>query len=212
MFPETPQTLLKKIADLANGDDAAVWLEFVELYTPPLKAFIRAIRGGQTPDEVDDAVQEVFIRLVDVLRNEKIDRRKGKFRDYLAALTRRLLIDRYRAALVRPSTGSVPISEGLVAQGTVPLATGSVPVAGGVTELDPGVQLDLRWRLAAHAAAVEHVLTKTAISEQSKRVYAALERGQSLREVAEAFGISYAAAKQIKSRLDRAVEAVVAHM
>ena len=212
MFPETPQTLLKKIADLANGDDAAVWLEFVELYTPPLKAFIRAIRGGQTPDEVDDAVQEVFIRLVDVLRNEKIDRRKGKFRDYLAALTRRLLIDRYRAALVRPSTGSVPIPEGLVAQGTVPLATGSVPVAGGVTELDPGVQLDLRWRLAAHAAAVEHVLTKTAISEQSKRVYAALERGQSLREAAEAFGISYAAAKQIKSRLDRAVEAVVAHM
>ena len=34
----------------------------------------------ETPDEVDDAVQEVFIRLVDVLRNEKIDRRKGKSR------------------------------------------------------------------------------------------------------------------------------------
>ena len=180
MFPETPQTLLKKIADLAQGDDRAEWTAFVEFYTPPLKAFIRAIRGGQTPDEVDEAVQEVFIRLVDVLRKEKIDRRKGKFRDYLAVLTRRLLIDRYRAALVRPLTGSVPISEG---------AFGG-PVAGGVTELDPGVQLDVRWRMAAHEAAVEHVLTKTAISEQSKRVYAALERGQSLRETAAAFGIT----------------------
>ena len=67
---------------------------------------------------------------------------------------------------------------------------------------------DLRWRMAVHAAAVEHVLTKTAISEQSKRVYSALERGQSLREVAEAFGLSYAAVKQIKSRLDRAIAAV----
>ena len=55
---------------------------------------------------------------------------------------------------------------------------------------------------------VEHVLTKTAISEQSKRVYSALERGQALREVAEAFGLSYAAVKQIKSRLDRAIAAV----
>ena len=198
MFPETPQTLLKKIAELAEGDDRAEWMAFVELYTPPLKAFIRAIYGGQSPEDVDDVVQDIFIRLVDVLRNEKIDRKKGKFRDYLAALTRRLLIDRYRAALVRPSTGSVPFAEG------------AVPPAGGVAELDPGIQLDVRWRLAAHAAAVEHVLTKTAISEQSKQVYIALGRGQSLREVATAFGLSYAAVKQIKSRLDRAIAAVEA--
>ena len=197
MFPETPQTLLKKIAELAEGDDRAEWAAFVELYTLPLKAFIRAIRGGQQPEEVDDAVQDVFIRLVDVLRKEKIDRRKGKFRNYLATLTRRLLIDRYRATLVRPSVG--------------PVEKGTDHLAGGVTELDPGVQLDIRWRLAAHAAAVEHVLTKTAISEQSKRVYAALERGQSLREAAEAFGLSYAAVKQIKSRLDRAIAAVEAN-
>lgn len=205
MFPNTPQTLLKKIAELAEGDDRAEWAAFVELYTPPLKAFIRAIRGGQSPEDVDDAVQEVFIRLVDVLRNEKIDRRKGKFRDYLATLTRRLLIDRYRAALVQNRTVAVS------ATGVVTDSAASGADAASLATADPGLQLDVRWRLAAHAAAVEHVLTKTAISEKSKRVYAALERGQSLREAAAAFGLSYAAVKQIKSRLDRAIAAVEAN-
>ena len=99
MFPETPQTLLKKIAELAEGDDQAEWTAFVELYTMPVRNFIRSVNQGLSPSDVEDAVQEIFIRLVNVLRKEKIDRKKGKFRDYLAVLTRRLLIDRYRAAL-----------------------------------------------------------------------------------------------------------------
>ena len=188
MFPETPQTLLKKIAELAEGDDHAEWTAFVELYTTPVRNFIRSVNQGLSPSDVEDAVQEIFIRLVNVLRKDKIDRKKGKFRDYLAVLTRRLLIDRYRAALSRPD---------------LPSATGTDPgthiLHSSFSILhsppDPGMLADLRWRVAVHAAAVEHVLTKTAISEQSKRVYSALERGQSLREVAEAFGLSYAAVK-----------------
>ena len=201
MFPETPQTLLKKLAELAEGDDQAEWTAFVELYTTPVRNFIRSVNRGLSPSDVEDAVQEVFIRLVDVLRKEKIDRKKGKFRDYLAVLTRRLLIDRYRAALSRPDLQSE--------MGTDP-DTHTLHSSFSILHSppDPGALLDLRWRMAVHAAAVEHVLTKTAISEQSKRVYSALERGQSLREVAEAFGLSYAAVKQIKSRLDRAIAAV----
>ena len=57
------------------------------------------------------------------------------------------------------------------------------------------------------------VIYETAFSEQSKRVYRAVVLEQRpLKEVAAEFGIAYAAAKQIKSRLDRAVEAVVTHM
>ena len=74
MFPETPQTLLKKIADLAQGDDAAVWLEFVELYTPPLRQFIRSINQSRAAADVEDAVQEIFVRLTEVLRRNGIDR------------------------------------------------------------------------------------------------------------------------------------------
>ena len=73
--------------------------------------------------------------------------------------------------------------------------------------------MDAAWQVAVRKAAIEHVLTATAVSEQSKRVYRAVVLGQRpLKEVAAEFGITYAAAKQIKSRLDRAVEAVVTRM
>lgn len=196
MFPETPQTLLKKIADLANGDDAAVWLEFVELYTPPLRHFIRSVNQTLSAADVEDAVQEVFIRLTDVLREGGIDRTKGWFRDYLAAMTRRLLVDRYRAEQSRLAAldrAANPVRNQMV------LADG-----------DPGTLVDAAWKVAVRKAAIEHVLTATAVSEQSKSVYRAVVLEQrSLKEVAAEFGITYAAAKQIKSRLDRAVESIL---
>ena len=199
MFPETPQTLLKKIADLAEGDDAAVWLEFVELYTPPLRHFIRSVNQSLSAADVEDAVQEIFVRLTEVLREGGIDRTKGRFRDYLAAMTRRLLVDRYRAEQSRLAA----------------LDRAANPVRNQMTlaDGDPGVLVDAAWQVAVRKAAIEHVLTQTAVSEQSRRVYRAVVLDQrSLKEVAAEFGITYAAAKQIKSRLDRAIEAVVTRM
>ena len=199
MFPETPQTLLKKIADLAQGDDAAVWLEFVELYTPPLRHFIRSVNQTLSAADVEEDVQEIFVRLTEVLREDGIDRTKGRFRDYLAAMTRRLLVDRYRAEqshLAALDRAANPI------RNRETLADG-----------DPGVLVDSAWQVAVRKAAIEHVLTATAVSEQSKRVYRAVVLEQRpLKGVAAEFGITYAAAKQIKSRLDRAVEAVVTRM
>ena len=199
MFPETPQTLLKKIADLAQGDDAAVWLEFVELYTPPLRHFSRSVNQTLSAADIEDAVQEVFVRLTEVLREGGIDRTKGRFRDYLAAMTRRLLVDRYRAEQSRLAA----------------LDRAANPVRNQMTlaDGDPGVLVDAAWQVAVRKAAIEHVLTQTAVSEQSKRVYRAVVLEQRpLKEVAAEFGITYAAAKQIKSRLDRAVVEVERRM
>ena len=196
MFPETPQTLLKKIADLAEGDDAAVWLEFVELYTPPLRHFIRSVNQTLSAADIEDAVQEIFIRLAEVLREGGIDRTKGRFRDYLAAMTRRLLVDRYRAEQSRLAA--------------LDRAVNPVRNRATLADGDPGALVDAAWQVAVRNAAIEHVLTATAVSEQSKRVYRAVVLEQRpLKEVASEFGITYAAAKQIKSRLDRAVEAIL---
>ena len=196
MFPETPQTLLRKIADLAQGNDAAVWLEFVELYTPPLRHFIRSVNQTLSAADTEDAVQEVFVRLTEVLRTNGIDRTKGRFRDYLAAMTRRLLVDRYRAEQSRLAA----------------LDRAANPVRNRATlaDGDPGALVDAAWQIAVRTAAIEHVLTGTAISEQSKSVYRAVVLEQRpLKEVAAEFGVTYAAAKQIKSRLDRAVESIL---
>ena len=196
MFPETPQTLLKKIADLAQGDDAAVWLDFVELYTTPLRHFIRSVNQTLSAADVEDAVQDVFVRLTDVLREGGIDRTKGRFRDYLAAMTRRLLVDRYRAEQSRLAA--------------LDRAANPVRNQMALADGDPGTLVDAAWKVAVRKAAIEHVLTQTAVSEQSKRVYRAIVLEQrSLKEVAAEFRITYVAAKQIKSRLDRAVESIL---
>ena len=195
MFPETPQTLLRRIADLAQGDDAAQWLEFVELYTPPLKGFVRSVNRALSEADVEEVVEDVFIRLTEVLREGGIDRSRGRFRDYLAAMTRRILIDRYRAW--QAQTAAVERSADFEQRRRT------------LANADPGELVDAAWKVAARRSAIEHVLTRTAVSELSKRVYRAVAlEHRPMKEVAAELGITYAAAKQIKSRLDRAVEAV----
>ena len=93
MIPDTPKTLLRKIAEYANGDDSAEWARFVELYTPVIRTFICA-REDLGEADADDVVQEIFVRLVNVLRAGIYRPEKGRFRAYLGTMVRRLLIDR----------------------------------------------------------------------------------------------------------------------
>ena len=217
MFPDTPKTLLQKIADRTQGNDCVEWAAFVELYAPPLMRFVRLQSPGMSEADAEDVVQDVFIRLVDVLRERKIDRNRAKFRAYLASMTRHLLIDRYRAAQARPALATGPVPNGRLApsaqdKGSVPSAAfikmntlaGPVPIAA----IDPGVAVDVLWRKAAREAAKEHIFTKTAVSAQSKRIYELLERGLSPREAAAQVGVSRDVVKQVKSRIDRAIAAI----
>lgn len=71
--------------------------------------------------------------------------------------------------------------------------------------------IDAKWRLARHAAAVEHALTKTALSQRSKDVYRAyvLEE-RPIDEVAARFGIPNNSVSQIKTRVEKMIAAVEA--
>ena len=202
MFPDTPKTLLQKIADRTQGNDCVEWAAFVELYASPLMRFVRLQSPGMSEADAEDVVQDVFIRLVDVLRERKIDRNRAKFRAYLASMTRHLLIDRYRAAQARPALATGPVPNGRLAPSAQD--KGPVPIAA----IDPGVAVDVLWRKAAREAAKEHIFTKTAVSAQSKRIYELLERGLSPREAAAQVGVSRDVVKQVKSRIDRAIAAI----
>ena len=82
-----------------------------------------------------------------------------------------------------------------------------------LADSDPGDLVDAAWMVAARWAAIDHVLTQTAVSVQTRQAYRAIALEQRpLKEVAASFGLSYAAVKQIKSRLDRAVDAVLAKL
>ena len=192
MIPDTPQTILRKIAEYANGDDSAEWARFVELYTPVIRAFIVA-RGDVAPSDVDDVVQEIFVRLVNVLRAGIYRPEKGRFRAYLGTMVRRLLIDRHRRAIAR-GAGEIVSADDVELLSETP---------------DAAEVVDMRLREARHAAAVEHVLSRTMLDDRTVAAYReyALE-GRPAAEVAARHSITVNALRQIKYRVGRMIAAV----
>ena len=79
-----------------------------------------------------------------------------------------------------------------------------------IDDVEPSVsvevaeQVDLKWRMARHQSAIEHVLMRTAISAQSRAIYRAyVEEERSLNEVAAQFGVTKAVIYKIKSRVEQ---------
>jgi RNA polymerase sigma-70 factor (ECF subfamily) len=78
LMDRTRSTLLMRVRDPA---DAEAWGEFVTLYEPLLKAYVRHRGLGEEDDR--DVVQDVFARLVKTLPEFKLDRQRGRFRTWL---------------------------------------------------------------------------------------------------------------------------------
>ena len=195
-FPDTPVTLLARIAAQVTGqDDEAAWVRLFELYEPAIRKFAEYQGGGS---ESEDVAQEIFLRLVEVLRGGKYSADAGKFRSYLATLIRRELVSRWRRRQVRGGDANVSMDNE---------DAGIVPAVDSET----AAIIDAKWRLARHEAAVEHALTKTALAQRSKDVYRAyvLEE-RPIDEVAARFGIPNNSVSQIKTRVEKMIAAIEA--
>ena len=194
MIPDTPKTLLRKITEYANGDDSAEWARFVELYTPVIRAFVCA-REDIGEADADDVVQEIFVRLVNVLRAGIYRPEKGRFRAYLGTMVRRLLIDRHRRALAR-GAGEIVSADDVELLSETP---------------DAAEVVDMRLREARHAAAVEHVLSRTMLDARTVAAYRAYAiDGEPAADVAARLGITVNTLRQIKFRVGRMISAVEA--
>ena len=193
LFPQTPRTLIRSLGELDAATDEARWARFVELYEPAIREFIRL----QDPDipaaDRDDLVQETFARLVPALRNRVFDPKKGSFHTFLSVIVRRLMIDRLRTLSARRTDGAMPLED------VEPAA--ETPAAAEL--------LDMKWRLARHHAAVEHVFAKSALSEQSRRVYLMSEvDGLPMKDIAAKLGLAPNAVRRIASRVRKMIAAV----
>lgn len=193
-FPDTPITLVAKLAaQLTCRSDERAWERLFNLYEPAIRKFAELQGAGSN---ADDIVQEVFLRLVDVLRNGRYSSDGGRFHSYLATLIRHEVISNWRRRQARREGRHLPIDDNEVA-------------AQLVVEDQTADVLDAKWKLARRMAALEHVLTKTAISKQSKDVYRAYVLDyRPVDEVAERFGIPRNSVYQIKVRVEKMVAAV----
>ena len=188
VFPQTSLTLLRKLAVQMTGvSDEAAWTRFFNLYTPAIRKFVEWIDKSHDPDDV---VQDIYVQLVEVLRSGRYNPERAKFRSLLATMIRRHLISLYRRDRARCADAQTPLDD-------VEL---SVPA-------DQAARLDLKWRLAKHEAAVEHVLTKTALSRQTCEVYREhVLNERPAADVAKQFGITKNYVGQIKFRINGMIE------
>ena len=194
-FPETPATLLVKLAAQVTGEDEANWVRFADLYVPAIREFARHRGDGR---DVDDVVQEVLAGLVRVFRGNKFSVREGKgnFRAYLAKMIRSQLYMAYRRERARGLGLNVPLDDADAAVPVVP--------ADSVT-----AAMDAEWAAARHRAAIEHVLTKTLVSDLNKCLYRAyVVDERPIDEVAREFGVTRNQVSQAKTRIGRMVAAI----
>ena len=183
-FPETSMTLLKKIAVQVTGEREAAWVRFFGLYEPAIKRFVAYHDSTHDPDDV---VQDIFLKLVNIVQSGGYSSDMGSFRAFLATMIRRHLVSLFRKDRARGAGLHVDIDD----------VEPSVPA-------DVAEQIDIKWRMARHQSAIEHVLTKTAISAQSRDIYRVyVEEGRPLDEVVAQFGVTKAVIYKIKSRVEQ---------
>ena len=194
-YPETSATLLRTLREARSGVDDVAWARFVDMYGPVVHHLVRLLSPGISDADTDDAVQDVFVKLVDILRSGAYDPAKGKFRTYLSTLVRRLLIDRYREAAARRHDRQMEIE-----------------VAEEIAvEDDPGAWMDAKWRVACRMAAERRVMEESAISERSREVWRLLScEGLAVKDAAKRLGIPSNAVSKIKRRVEAQIAAVFA--
>ena len=194
-YPETSATLLRTLREARSGVDDVAWARFVDMYGPVVHHLVCLLSPGISDADTDDAVQDVFVKLVNILRSGAYDSAKGKFRTYLSTLVRRLLIDRYREAAARRRDRQVEIE-----------------VAEEIAvEDDPGAWMDAKWRIACRMAAERRVMEESALAEQSREVWRLLSvDGLSVKEAARRLGIPSNTVSKIKRRIETRIAAVLA--
>ena len=191
LFPLTSMTLLQKLAVEKTGGNEASWVRFFNLYTPAIRRFMEWNDHVHDPDDV---VQEVYLKLVEIIRSGKYNPDKARFRTFLALLIRRQLITLYRQDQARHVADRCSIDD----------FTEELSVPAEQQE-----QVDLSWAKDKHEAAVEHVLTKVAMKQQSRDVYRAyVLENRTIEEVSATFGVTPDIIYKIKNRVSKMIEAV----
>ena len=202
-FPVTSVTLIQKIKTLAPGEDGAAWVRFWDSYSLAIRQFA-ALKGGEA--NADDIVMTVLGKLVEVLRNGQYTPEKGAFHSYLATMIVNEVHMQHRKDLVRKTDQHLSLDAPVGGEDGGGDATLADTLQAPATPVDA---YEEDWRQAILASAVEHVLTKTALSDRDRAVYRAyVQEGRPIAEVAAAFKLSRNSVSQIKTRIDKRIVAV----
>ncbi len=111
----TNETLLERVRNTA---DHAAWGEFFSIYEPLLLNYVRGrVRDrslGWNDHDIQDVVQDIFIKLYRTLPDFQLDHGRGRFRTWLYRITINAILDRVPG---RKSADKVVAAEAAAADG-----------------------------------------------------------------------------------------------
>lgn len=170
---------------LGNWADEKAWVEFVRRYDPEIRRLGRLYRFD--PDTLEELCQRIWVELARRLQTYRYDPSR-RFRSWLRRLCRSRAIDLWRQRR----------AEALRRVGTTPFET----LIAADPERDDEADSE-RPALLRRAELVQSAVRKR-VDERTWRVFwnIAVE-GESVRDTAEAAGLSYAAAFAAQKRVRR---------
>lgn len=149
--PDTPQTLLRRLAD--PEADQAQWSRFHALYAPIVRAWLRL--RGLRGDALEEGSQDVFVRLVRVLRANPHDPGRARFRTYLGRVVHSVACDRLRRIRAHGAEVAVP------PEACELLLAPDLPI---------DERLDIQFRFAAYEAVLRELLRDPGLSPLQRTV------------------------------------------
>lgn len=190
----TSASLLVRVRD--RSSDA--WAELVDLYAPLVANWCR--RRGLKEADAADVIQEVFLNVANSLhRFEHRPGQAGSFRSWLWSITRRRIVDWFRARGECPAVGGSSHLERLNAQHRG-LNDAQDVIASDEEALDePTSALDLD---ELKRRALQQIEGKVA-PQTWQAFWRCVVDGQPTERVAEELGLSAASVRQARSRILR---------
>lgn len=206
----TNPTLLERIRDGADNDS---WSEFFAIYEPMLVGYVRRVSRdrslGWSDHDVNEAVQDVFIKLYRTMPKFQLDHARGRFRTWLWQITTNAILDRipgrkaFRRAQQRGGDEPRPPRPKLLDEEQVDLRT--------LTK--PGADEDEQWRQGYRQAILAHVLplVREEISATNRNKWLSFEKhvleGRPAADVAAELGINANLVYQNAARVMKTVRA-----
>lgn len=173
----TDPSLMRAVRDVNNSE---AWNTFLNRYSPIVRAF--CINRGVPIGDIDDVVQEVFLRITQYSFADRYDPSVGTFRSYLFRVTRSIIT------------------------GTKSSAVGEVADSQSIENSE--AEWERLWKIQAVQLSIAQV--ERTLSESSKDVLSLTMRGVSPTAIVQITGMSKAAVykkrERLKVRIQRAFQ------
>ena len=200
---ETSTTLLRVIG---SNPQSVRWTEFVEKYEPFMVSTVRQYCPNINDDEMGDVLQNILIKLMQILPNYRYDPEaegKGHFRNYLNGICRNTAYEfvRKRKRLndrieFRSDVEILHSEDGEEVPAT--------DVEDMLVEAWSGERSAyMQWQKSALEVALQQLMADPKISQQNKEIFRllAVSEEKSPEDVAKMFNITRNNVDQIKNRM-----------